>query len=65
MVPHESELLKHEKLLHIICMKYYTVKDMTVMYKYTYQLIHKSAFTEYTHQICDKKLEITVSVYVI
>ena len=35
------------------------------MYKYTYWLIHKSAFTEYTHQIYDKKLEITVSVYVI
>ena len=25
------------------------------MYKYTYWLIRKSAFTEYTHQICDKK----------
>ena len=24
---------------------------MIVMYKYTYWLIHKSAFTEYTHQI--------------
>ena len=38
---------------------------MIVMYKYTYWLIHKSAFTEYTHKICDKKLEITVSVDVI
>ena len=37
---------------------------MMVMYKYTYWLIHNSAFTQYTHKICDKKLEITVSVYV-
>ena len=35
---------------------------MMFMYKYTYWLIHNSAFTQHTHNICCKKLEITDSV---
>ena len=31
---------------------------MMVMYKYTYWLIHKSAFTQYSHKICDKNLRL-------
>ena len=63
MIPHDSELLKHEKLLQMILMKYYTVSDMMVIYKYTYWLIHESAFTQYTHKYVIKNLKFLLLVY--
>ena len=54
-IAHDSELMKHEKLLHMILIQYITVWNMIVIYKYTYTLIQNYAFTQHTHIIFSEK----------
>ena len=61
-IAHDSLVLKHEKLLHVILIQYITVWIMMVIYKYTYTLIHNYAFTQHTHIIFSEKFKITVAV---
>ena len=64
-IAHDSSVLKHEKLLHIILIQYITVWNIIVIYKYTCTLIHNYAFTQHTHIIFSEKFNITISVYVV
>ena len=58
-------MLKHEKLLHMILIQYITIRNMTVIYKYTVTLIPNYAFTQHTHIIFSEKITITVTVCVV
>ena len=64
-IAHDSSVLKHEKLLHMILIQYITVWNIIVIYKYTCTLIHNYAFTQHTHIIFSEKFNITISVYVV
>ena len=64
-IAHDSSVLKHEKLLHIILVQYITVGNIILVYKYTCTLIHNYVFTQHTHIIFSEKFNITISVYVV
>ena len=64
-IAHDSSVLKHEKLLHMILIQYITVWNIIVIYKYTCTLIHNYAFTQHTHIIFSEKFNITIAVCVV
>ena len=64
-IAHDSSVLKHEKLLHMILIQYITVWNIIVIYRYTCTLIHNYAFIQYTHIIFSENFNITISVYVV
>ena len=64
-IAHESSVLKHEKLLHMIIIQYITVWNIIVIYKYTCTLIHNYAFLQHTHIIFSEKFNITLAVCVV
>ena len=64
-IAHDSSVLKHEKLLHMILIQYITVWNIIVIYKYTCTLIHNCAFTQHTHIIFSEKFHITIALCVV
>ena len=65
-IAHDSSVLKHKKLLHMILIQYITVWTIIVMYKYTCTLNKSLCFqTTYIYIIFSEKYNITISVYVV
>ena len=64
-IAHDSSVLKHEKVLHMILIQYITVWNIIVIYKYTCTLIHNYAFTQQSCITFSEKFNITISVYVV